>query len=132
MLNLQGTSGGEERKFDLEERLVAYACMMMSVVAALPNDRIGNYYAGQLVRSANSPAFNYAEAQAAESRPDFIHKMKVCLKELKECRTTLEIINKLRLIVAFSLEPHRKETNELISIFGRSIETAKRNARKQT
>ncbi|RYZ22475.1 MAG: four helix bundle protein [Chitinophagaceae bacterium] len=130
MLNVQGSNEG--KKYDLEDRLVEYACMLMAVVEALPDNRIGNYYAGQLVRSGNSPAFNYGEAQAAESRADFIHKLKVCLKELKECRTALKIIEKLKLITRFSLDPHRRETGELISILGKSIETTKRNARQQT
>ena len=67
---------------------------MIDVVEALPKTRTGNYVAGQLIRSCHSPAFNYGEAQAAESQNDFIHKMKVVLKELKECRIALKIIRK--------------------------------------
>ena len=85
-------------KFDLEERLVDYTCRMIDVVETLPNSRAGNYIAGQLVRSCHSPTFNYGEAQAAESRADFIHKLGVCLKELKECRTALKIIIKKEMI----------------------------------
>ena len=77
----------EQKKFDLEDRFVDYTCRMIDVVDALPASRTGNYIAGQLIRSCHSPAFNYAEVQAAESRNDFIHKMGVVLKELKECRT---------------------------------------------
>lgn len=71
---------------------------MIDVVEALPNSRAGNYIAGQLIKSCHSPAFNYGEAQAAESRADFIHKLGVCLKELKECRTALKIIIKKEMI----------------------------------
>lgn len=60
---------------------------MIDVVEALPDTRAGNYIAGQLVRSCHSLTFNYGEAQGAESRNDFIHKMGIILKELKECRT---------------------------------------------
>ena len=80
----------EERKFDLEDRLVDYVCRMIDVVEALPTTRTGNYIAGQLIRSCHSPAFNYGEVQAAESKNDFIHKMKIVLKELKECRVALK------------------------------------------
>src|SRR6266542_1278672 len=73
----------EQRKFDLEDRLVDYTCRMIDVVEALPNTRAGNYIAGQLIKSYHSPTFNYGEVQAAESRSDFIHKMGVVLKELK-------------------------------------------------
>ncbi len=79
----------EQRKFDLEDRLVNFTCRMIDVVESLPNTRAGNYIASQLIRSCHSPSFNYGEVQAAESRKDFIHKLGVCLKELKECRTAL-------------------------------------------
>ncbi|MFC0774845.1 four helix bundle protein [Terrimonas alba] len=74
----------ENRKYDLENRLVNYSCRMIDVVEALPNSRAGNYIAGQLIKSCISPTFNYGEVQGAESRNDFIHKLDVVLKELKE------------------------------------------------
>jgi len=82
------------RTYDLEDRLVDYTCRMIDVTESLPKTRSGNYMAGQLMRSCHSPAFNYSEAQAAESPDDFILKLKVVLKELKECRTSLKIITK--------------------------------------
>ena len=88
----------KDRKYDLEDRLVDYTCRMIDVVEALPNTRAGNYIAGQLIKSSHSPTFNYGEAQAAESTKDFIHKMGVVLKELKECRTTLKVIIKKEII----------------------------------
>ena len=121
----------EERKFDLEDRLVDYACRMIDVVEALPNTRTGNYIAGQLIRSCHSPAFNYGEVQASESRNDFIHKMKIVLKELKECRIALKIIMKKQLITpASNLDNIFKETLELIAIVAKSIETANKNKSK--
>ena len=89
----------QDRKYDLEERLVNYSCRMIDVVEALPNTRAGNYIAGQLIKSCISPTFNYGEVQGAESRKDFVHKLGVVLKELKECRTALKIIIKKALIV---------------------------------
>ncbi len=93
----------EERKFDLEDRLINYTCNMIDIVEALPNSRTRNYIAGQLIRSCHSPVFNYGEVQAAESRNDFIHKMKVVLKELKECRVALKIIIKKEMLVSTSI-----------------------------
>ena len=87
-----------KRKYDLEDRLVDFTCRMIDVVEALPDTRAGNYIAGQLIKVCHSPTFNYGEVQAAESRNDFIHKMSVVLKELKECRTILKIIIKKQLI----------------------------------
>ena len=101
---------------------------MIDVVEALPNTRAGNYIAGQLIRSCHSPAFNYSEVQAAESPKDFVHKMSVVLKELKECRTALKIIRKKELIKPVSKpEDLYKETEELIAIVAKSIITAKKN-----
>jgi len=78
---------------------VDFTCRMIDVVEALPNTRTGNYIAGQLIRSCHSPTFNYGEPQAAESKNDFIHKLRICLKELKECRTALKIIIKKNYLV---------------------------------
>ena len=118
----------EQRKFDLEDRLVDYACDMIDVVEALPKTRAGNYIADQLMKSCHSPAFNYGEVQAAESRNDFIHKMGVVLKELKECRTALKIIRKKAMIKPVDkLEYIYKETEELIAIVAKSITTAQKN-----
>ena len=84
--------------------------------------------AGQLIKSCHSPAFNYGEAQAAESTDDFIHKLKIVLKELKECRTSLKIIIKKAYISPISkLNLIYKETEQLIAIMGKSISTAEKN-----
>jgi four helix bundle protein len=117
----------EQRKFDLEDRLMDFTCRMIDVVEALPDSRAGNYIAGQLIRCCHSPTFNYGEVQAAESRSDFIHKLKICLKELKECRTALKIIRKKGLITPHKLDDIYKETEELIAIIAKSIDTAVRN-----
>jgi four helix bundle protein len=115
-------------KYDLEDRLVDYTCRMIDVVEALPQTRAGNYIAGQLIKCCHSPAFNYGEVQAAESRADFIHKLGICLKELKECRTALKIIIKKEMIKPVErLQDVFKETEELISIIAKSVSTAQRN-----
>jgi four helix bundle protein len=118
----------EQRKFDLEDRLVDYSCRMIDVVEALPKTRAGNYIAGQLIKSCISPTFNYGEVQGAESRDDFLHKLGVVFKELKECRTALKIIWKKELIKPVSkLVDIFQETEELIAIIGKSITTAQKN-----
>ncbi len=118
----------EIKKYDLEERLVDFTCRMIDVVESLSDTRAGNYIAGQLIRSCHSPAFNYGEAQAAESRNDFIHKLGVVLKELKECRIALKIIIKKELIKPVTkLTGIYNETEELIAIIGKSIRTAINN-----
>lgn len=116
------------KKFDLEERLISFSLLDMEIVEMLPNTKAGNHIAGQLLRSGTSPAFNYGEAQVAESRNDFIHKMKICLKELKETSIALEIVKRKPLIKELDkVERANKECKELISIFVKSIETARRN-----
>ncbi len=118
----------EKPKYDLEDRLVKYTCRMTDVVEALPNSRAGNNIAGQLIKSCHAPTFNYGEVQAAESRNDFIHKLGIVLKELKECRTPLKFIIKKELIKPIEkLQGIFKESEELITIIAKSIGTAKSN-----
>ena|SRR5713101_7914955 len=130
---VQGNQNGKRsRVYDLEERLIQFAVRILGVVEALPSTKVGNHVGNQLVRSGTSSAPNYAEAQSAESRNDFIHKMKVSLKELRESRVWLLIIQKKPLIrPARKLDPLLIETNELISIFVASIATAQRNKEKK-
>ena len=118
------------QKYDLEDRLVDYASSVVELTEALPNTRAGNHFAGQLLRSGTSPAPNYGEAQAAESRRDFVHKLGICLKELRESRIWLRIVQRRTLLKASVVEPVLRETEELIRIFKTSIATAKRNEAK--
>jgi len=114
-------------KFDLDERLIKFAVIIIEISEALPKTFGGNHIAGQLVRSGTSPALNYGEAQSAESRNDFIHKMKVSAKELRETYNCLRIINGKRWHPEEKIVPVLDENNQLISIFVKSIETAKKN-----
>ena len=121
------------KKYDLEERLINFALLIIDIVEQLPNSRAGNHISGQLLRSGTSPALNYGEAQVAESRNDFIHKMKICLKELKESNICLQIVKRKPLIIDFpKLDLGISECKELISIFVKSIETAKENNKNNT
>jgi len=117
-----------ERKFDLEDRLIDFAISISEIVEILPNTKFGNQIGGQLIRSGTSPALNYGEAMSAESTNDFIHKLKIILKELRESFVCLKIIKRKPLIqTSENLELVYKENNELIAIFVKSIQTAKTN-----
>jgi four helix bundle protein len=118
----------EGNTFDLEGRLLDFAVRIIWTAESLPKTRIGNHIAGQIIRCGTSPAPNYGEAQGAESRSDFIHKMKLCLKELRETRVWLLMIARANLIKPISkLDSLIDENNQLIAIFVISIKTAKEN-----
>ncbi len=112
---------------DLEDRLIDFVVQIIGVVEILPNNKAGNHIAGQLVRSGTSPAPNYGEAQSAESRKDFIHKMKIALKELRETLVWLKVIKRKPLCEPPKMVGIIQETDELISIFVSSIKTAESN-----
>ena len=117
-----------QREFDLEDRLIDFAVMIIHLAESLPKTKTGNHIAGQIIRCATSPASNYGEAQAAESRNDFIHKMKISLKELRETKVWLQMILKANLIKALiKIDQLIDECNQLISIFVASVKTAKLN-----
>lgn len=121
----------EKHKFDLEDRLVSFACMCLDVCDLLPSTKSGQNLEYQLSKSGTAPALIYGEAQAAESRADFIHKMKMCLKEIKESRINLKIIRSKPVIVHENVEKAFNECNELMAIFLTSIETARRNSERR-
>jgi len=116
------------KKFDLEDRFIDFAISISNIVDEIDSSRLGVYIAGQLIRSGSSPALNYGEAQSAESRKDFVHKLKVVLKELKESRVCLKIAERKPLVAnTKNILSIMKETEELISIIYKSIETTKSN-----
>ena len=122
----------QEREFDLQDRRVDYAVRIIKLCEALPDSKTGKPIGSQILRSGTAPAPNHGEAQSAESRADFVHTLKVALKELRETETWLKSIARAQLIkLASTLEPLQQETNELISIRFRSIETAKKNDKKR-
>ena len=108
----------------LEDRLVDFAVRIIDITEAIPATKAGNHIAGQLVRSGTSPAPNYGEAQSAESRKDFIHKMKIGLKELRESLIWLKIIARKGYVESRLVDEARAECDELISIFVSSVKTA--------
>jgi len=123
---------GNGQRYDLEERLLEFSSVIIDLTENLPATRAGNHVAGQMLRSGTSPYPNHGEAESAESREDFIHKLKVCLKELRETRRWARLVerkrwanNKTTLIFVLS------ESDQLIRIFMASIKTTQQNLLKQ-
>lgn len=119
--------GDQFTKNDLENRLIDFAVLIIEISDSLPNNRAGNTISGQIVRSGTSTALNYGEAQDAESNQDFIHKIKIILKELRETFVGLKIIRKAKLYKNENkLNIALKENNELIAIFVATVKTARK------
>jgi len=112
---------------ELSDRLLDFAVRAGRVVNALPDSRLGRHVAGQLLRSATSPAPNYEEGCAAESRADFIHKLSICLKELRESRMWIRLIIRSELLSERQMADLLDESNQLCKIIAQSIVTAKEN-----
>lgn len=122
-----------KRKFDLEDRLIDFSVIIIEISESLKNTSAGRHLSGQVVRSGTSPALQYGEAQSAESSADFIHKLKILLKELRETLVNLKIIKRVSLSNKTELlDKGLTECNELIAIFNKSIETARRNNQKKS
>ena len=118
----------EKKKYDLQERFIDYAVRIINLSEQLPETKTGKHIAYQMLRSGTSPAANYGEAQSAESRADFINKLKISLKELRESEVWLKIIIKAKIIQpSTTLNALVQETDELISILFKSIDTARKN-----
>ena len=123
-----GNKNVKVNKQELENRLIDFAASIILVASKFDKNYAGNHLAGQIIRSGTSPALNYGEAQSAESSKDFIHKMGICLKELRESFVCLKIVEKSNLTTDLNnLAKAKTEANELISIFVSSIKTAKTN-----
>ena len=127
-LERRGQAGAPGQLYDLEERLLNYAAEIIKSTEKLPSSRAGNHVAGQLLRSGTSPLSNHGEAEAAESHDDFVHKLKVCLKELRESLRWIRLVRKSQLRSESQVLPLEKESDELIRIFVASIRTSKQRA----
>ena len=110
---------------DIEERMIDFAVRVIRLSEALPDTQAGKHIKGQLLRSGTSPAANYAEARSAESRKDFVHKLKIVVKELNETRIWLRIIIQSELMAAERLEAVLDECDQLCQIIGASLQTAR-------
>lgn len=117
-------------KAELKKRLILFAVLIIEIVNDLPTTKAGNHLGNQLVRSGTSPALNYREAQSGESKKDFLHKIRIVLKELRETLVCLRIIQEAALYKSKDkLLLTIKENDELVSIFVKSSETTERNMR---
>ena len=115
---------------DLAARLLAFTVQIIKLVGELPNTIVGRHIGGQLLRSGTSPGANYEESRGAESRADFVHKLGIVLKELKETRYWLHVIHHAQLVSSHRVESLIKECEELCAIIAKSIFTAKSKKRK--
>ena len=114
----------------LEERLIEFGAAVCRSLRQVPRDVAGLHFSGQLIRSSTSPAANYSEARGAESKRDFIHKMQLGLKELRETHMWLRLLDKLYRDI-LDVGPLRSECSELLAIFVASITTAKKTPRNR-
>jgi four helix bundle protein len=108
-----------------EDRLIDFSVRIGHLADALPETRLGQHIAGQIVRSGTSPAPNYSEGCAAESRRDFAHKLSISLKKLRETKTGLRLIRKAESLPAERLHEITDETDQLCAILSQSVHTAK-------
>src|SRR5438093_6671897 len=115
------------RRYDLEDRLIKFGATVCRLSDRLPTTTLGKQVTLQLIRSATSPFANYGEVQGAESRRDFIHKLGICLKELRETRTWLKFVRLQDLTRPELVEPVLSECDELLAILATSVRTARRN-----
>ncbi|MCB0197885.1 MAG: four helix bundle protein [Anaerolineae bacterium] len=111
---------------DIEARMIDFAVRIIRLGNNLPKSRAGNHIAGQLLCSGTAPAAIYAEARGAESSKDFVHKLKLGLKELNESRVWLKIISKSDLLSAEKLHNINQECDELCRVINASIKTARK------
>jgi four helix bundle protein len=120
----------EVQRYDLENRLLDFAVSIVELTESLPNTRAGNHIAGQLLRCGTSPLSNHGEVEAAESRKDFVHKLRICLKEMRETRRWLRLAGRLKKLGSVAgLPVCLSEIDELIRIFAASVRTAEKNAK---
>lgn len=113
---------------EMEKRLIAFVVLLFETSKELDRGFNANHLSNQIFRSSSSAALNYAESQASESRKDFIHKTSLVLKELRETNVNLKIIAGLKICKSQRiLIKALQDSEELVSIFYRSVETAKKN-----
>lgn len=122
-----------QKETGLEERIPLFAARCINVCEAIPAKRLKvGHIKDQLFRSATGISSNYAEAEEPESRKDFIHKMKVAMKELSETRSWLRIIAASGYLDLKRLEPLIAESQELTRMMGASVSTARRKLEQES
>lgn len=119
------TEFAPSRADELEERLIDFAVRIIKLSASLPKTPAGKHVAGQLLRSGTSPAPNYGEARGGESHADFVHKLRIVVKELNETSIWLRIIKKSHMIKPELLAEIIEENTALCKIFTASLKTTR-------
>src|SRR5215831_13684800 len=109
----------------LQERLIVFATKIVEISAQLPRTQHGRHISQQVLRSGTASAANYGEARAAESRSDFIHKLRIVLKELNETAVWLELIARCSMARREQIVAVVAENHELCRIIGASVRTAR-------
>lgn len=113
---------------NLEDRLVAFSVKIIDLAYRLQMKPELKAITNQILKSGISPALNYGEAMHAESKKDFVHKMKIALKELRETHISLKILfNVNRVPFKDEISFLKDENNELLAIFVSSVKTAQQN-----
>ena len=113
--------------YDLEDRLLNFGARNIVLTRSLTGDYAERHIGNQLLRSGTAPLSHHGEAQAAESPADFIHKLRLALKELRETERWLKLIHRAQIIPkSEKLSPLLDETDQLIRIFVTSISTAEK------
>lgn len=128
--NAEYSAARYHRQYDLEDRLLEFAANIVELTESLPTTRAGNHIAGQLLRCGTSPLSNHGEVEAAESRKDFLHKLRICLKELRETKRWLRLVRSVKKLSELAdVSLCLNEVEELIRIFVASVRTAQKNAK---
>ena len=110
---------------DLSERLLDYGARVVRLVTALPPSAVGRRIGDQLLRSGTAVGANYEEARGAESDPDFVHKLQIALKEMRESNYWLRLLTKAEVVPAERLAPLLDESTQLRAILSKAVATAK-------
>ena len=129
MENDKSAESSQRQADELEDRLIDFAVRIVKLSASLPRTPAGKHIAGQIMRSGTSPAPNYGEARGAESHADFIHKLRIVLKELNETSIWLRVIERSQLVKKELLAELTGENRELCKIFTVSLKTARKRIR---
>jgi four helix bundle protein len=127
--NKTATNGTQSKADELEERLIDFAVRRFRLSATLPRTSAGKHIAAQILRSGTSPAPNYGEARGAESHADFVHKLRIVLKELNETSIWLQVIQRSQILKREMLTDIVDENGELCRIFTASLKTARTSRR---
>jgi four helix bundle protein len=126
----QGQTAMNQEKRDLGERLLEYGARIIKLVESLPNTLVGRHVAGQLLRCGTSAGANYEEARAAESKDDFVHKLQIALKELRESNYWLRLLLKSGKVSAARIANLLDESNQLRAVLSKSVATVKGRAKE--